>query len=98
MVCTDCSNREKLAGHEHKVRICHVCKVNRLSDKDSNGIIVGKPKEVQKMISVKFDTEKGQYSGLPTLWRELLDMPLAVSRQEVDTEDWDDSIAPKKPT
>ncbi|CDW79030.1 serine threonine protein kinase [Stylonychia lemnae] len=97
-ICTDCSNREKLPSADEQQRICHVCKVNRTTNKDGDDLIVGKPNSVQKMISVKYDTDKGQYSGLPTVWRELLDMPLTVSRQEVDTEQWDKTIAPVMPT
>eukprot|EP00347_Sterkiella_histriomuscorum_P014808 403359448 len=97
-VCTDCSNREKLSSSSEQIRICHVCKINRTTNKDGDDLLIGKPDSVQKMISVKYDTDKGQYSGLPTLWRELLDMPLSASMREVDTDKWDQSIAPVKPT
>jgi hypothetical protein len=49
------------------------------------------------MLSIRFDNETGTFSGLPILWRELLDMPLEQSKDEINTEDWDDSIAPLKP-
>jgi hypothetical protein len=32
------------------------------------------------------------------MWRELLEMPLAVSKDEVETSTWDESIGPAKPT
>jgi hypothetical protein len=53
---------------------------------------------VEKKLSVKFDMEKGQYIGLPTLWRELLDMPLSVSKDEVETSDWDAVVGASMPT
>jgi hypothetical protein len=53
---------------------------------------------VEKKLSVRFDMEKGQYIGLPTLWRELLDMPLSVSKDEVETSDWDTVVSASMPT
>jgi hypothetical protein len=54
---------------------------------------------MEKKISVTFDMNKGQYSGLPTIWRELMEMPLSVSTMEVDTENWaDGTIAPVMPS
>jgi hypothetical protein len=49
------------------------------------------------MLSVRFDNDTGTFSGLPILWRELLDMPLDVSKDEVNTTGWDETIAPIKP-
>lgn len=60
--------------------------------------MIGKPEHVKKMISVKFDQTKGQYMGLPTMWRELLEMPLDVSKQEIKTDDWDENVAPAMPS
>lgn len=97
-VCTDCSNREKMSTSSEKIRICHVCKINRTTNKDGDDLIVGKPQKVEKMVSVKYDTDKGQYSGLPTLWRELLDMPLSASSKEIDAEKWEQSVGGVKPT
>lgn len=61
-------------------------------------LVIGKPTQVEKKLAVQFDSQKGQYMGLPTVWRELLDMPLGVSKDEVETSNWDTSIGPAKPT
>ena len=62
VVCTDCSNREPASsGSSSKVRICHVCKVaknNRESDAGPQ-IIMGKPKQVEKVINVGHDPKSG---------------------------------------
>jgi hypothetical protein len=50
------------------------------------------------MLSVRFDNDTGTFSGLPILWRELLDMPSEVSKDEVNTSDWDFMVAPIKPS
>ena len=89
-----------------EIRVCHVCKINqerRTEDKPTNNsedtqYVIGKPENVQKQLSVKFDSEKGQYSGLPTMWRELLEMPLGVSKDEVQTKDWDPSLGALMPS
>ncbi len=100
VVCTDCSNREPVEGQTKKIRVCHVCRINRenrLLDSLNEKIIVGRPQSVQRMISVRFDNDTGTYSGLPILWRQLLDMPLNASKDEINTSDWDQTIAPIKP-
>lgn len=98
LVCTNCSNRETpgSAGGSSKVRICHVCKVNRMNRETDDGpeVILGKPKDFKKVLNVQHDNKTGTYSGLPQIWRELLDMPLTISTKEVDTSAWDPSIAP----
>jgi hypothetical protein len=77
-----------------------VCKVNR-DNREGGGagedIIASKPKDFKKVINVSHDNKSGTYSGLPMLWRELLEMPLASSKNEVDTKDLDASIAPVAP-
>ena len=78
------------------MRVCHVCKINKSND-GGGELLVGKPQAVQKMISVKYDNDAGLFSGLPTVWRELLEMPLTVSKEEVITDDWDPTIAPVRP-
>ncbi len=51
------------------------------------------------MISVRYDNDTREYKGLPTVWRELLDMPLENSKEELKiTNEWDPTIAPVKPT
>ena len=108
-VCTDCSNRE--TKDDEQIRICHVCKLSferrkTLQEKhssaladDDEGFDFGKPKMAEKKLSVKFDAAKGQYEGLPKMWREILEMPSEVSKDELeDTSDWDISIAPTMPS
>ena len=73
-----------------------MCKVNR-SKKDDE-IIGIKPKKVEKGIHVTFDNNKGEFTGLPTLWRELLEMPLNTSKNEVSLETLDPCLGPMKPT
>ena len=98
IVCTNCSNRETpgSGGGSSKVRVCHVCKVNKMNrETDEIGeLVIGKPKDFQKVIGVKHDNKTGLYTGLPMIWRDLLDMPLDYSTKEVNTADWDPSIAP----
>lgn len=81
------------------MRICLTCKLSKTSRESDVGadIIVGKPKKVEKVISVGHDAKSGQYSGLPTLWRELLDMPLSHSKNEVNTSKMDAVVAPALP-
>ena len=50
------------------------------------------------MINVTHDSKTGTYSGLPTLWRDLLDMPMSKSKNEVDTSSFDSSVAPAAPS
>ena len=61
--CTDCSNRESPLekGGSSKVRICHVCKVNRSHRGVDDGpeMIIGKPKDFKKMINVQHDNKTG---------------------------------------
>lgn len=101
IVCTDCSNKEPLGPANSKVRVCHVCKVNQMNrqETDDGMLNVGKPKAFKKVINVKHDNKTGTYQGLPTIWRELLDMPLSQSQQEFDTSQLNDtSIAPVAPS
>jgi hypothetical protein len=66
---------------------------------DDGMLNVGKPKAFKKVINVKHDNKTGTYQGLPTIWRELLDMPLSQSQQEFDTSQLNDtSIAPVAPS
>ena len=60
-------------------------------------ILVGKVKDFKKVINVSHDNKTGTYSGLPQIWRELLEMPLTSSKNEVDTSKFDPSIAPVQP-
>jgi len=61
---------------------------------------MGKPKKVEKVINVNHDAKSGQYSGLPMIWRELLDLPLSHSKNEVNTDKLKDAdvVAPALPT
>jgi hypothetical protein len=79
IVCNDCSNKEPLGPSGSKVRVCHVCMVNKMNrqETDDGGLNLGKPKAFEKVINVKHDNKTGKYQGLPTVWRELLDMPLS---------------------
>ncbi len=43
---------------------------------------ITKPLNVETKLSVKFDNETNEYTGLPGVWKELLDMPLASSGGE----------------
>src|SRR5882757_8306623 len=94
MVCTNCSNRETPGngGGSSKVRVCHVCKVNRMNREgqadEGPEVKIGKPIEFKKVLNVQHDNKTGTYSGLPQIWRELLDMPLSHSTKEVDTSAW----------
>jgi hypothetical protein len=98
LVCTNCSNRDEPGGGSSKVRICHVCKVNRSNRQGEVGELeIGKPKDFKKVLNVQHDNKTGEYTGLPQIWRELLDMPLSHSKQEIDTSKWDPSIAPVQP-
>ena len=67
LICTNCSNREAPGGGSSKVRICHVCKVNRMNRENDDGpeILVGKPKEFKKVLNVQHDSKTGTYTGLP---------------------------------
>lgn len=108
IVCTNCSNREAPGGSQSsstKVRICHVCKLNRMNRENDEGaeggiesLNVGKPKDFKKVLNVQHDNKTGTYTGLPQIWRELLEMPLTRSTKEIDTSDWDPSIAPVQPS
>jgi len=40
---------------------------------------------VEKVISVGHDLKSGQYSGLPILWREFLEVDSSMSKNEIDT-------------
>jgi len=82
-----------------KVRVCITCKLSKVSRESDVGaeFIVGKPKKVEKVISVGHDASSGHYSGLPTLWRELLDMPLTQSKNEKNTSNLDAIAAPVIP-
>jgi hypothetical protein len=51
-----------------------------------------KLKKVEKGIHVTYDNNKGLFSGLPTIWRELLEMPLETSKNEISLEQIDPSI------
>lgn len=84
VVCPNCSIKEAPGNGKGsaKVRICHVCKVNR-DNREGGGagedIVASKPKDFKKVINVSHDNKSGTYSGLPTLWRELLEMPTTSS-------------------
>lgn len=80
--------------------MCHVCKVNRMNREQNDGPLnLGKPKNFAKVINVKHDNKTGTYEGLPTIWRELLEMPLSQSVHEFDTSQLKDpSIAPVAPS
>jgi FYVE zinc finger/P21-Rho-binding domain len=99
IVCTGCSTKEAPGGGKgsSKVRMCLVCKLNRLNREtgdDGSEAIVSKPTDFKKVINVSHDNKTGTYSGLPQLWRELLDMPLSHSKNEIDTSQMDATIAP----
>lgn len=102
VVCTTCSNREAPGNTKSssKVRICHVCKLNRMNKEGDAGanVIASKPKHFEKVINVQHDNATGTYNGLPTLWRQLLEMPSSMSQNEVDTSKYDPSVAPKEPS
>lgn len=102
IVCTGCSNKEAPGnGKSTKIRVCHVCKVNinnREGSSQGEEIIASKPKDFKKVINVSHDNKTGTYSGLPTVWRELLEMPLSSSKNEMDTRDLDATIAPVQPS
>ncbi len=42
------------------------------------------------MLSISY--ENGQFTGLPSAWRETLGISRIESRQEVDTMQWDDIV------
>ena len=66
---------------------------------DDGMLNVGKPKEFKKMITVKHDNKTGTYEGLPTIWRELLEMPLSQSKAEFDSSKYNDpSFVPVAPS
>lgn len=94
LVCTNCSNREAPGAGSSKVRVCHVCKVNRMNREADDALTISKPTDFKKVLGVQHDNKTGQYSGLPQIWRELLEMPSQYSVKEVDTSQWDPSIAP----
>ncbi len=73
-----------------------MCKINK-SKKDDD-IIEVKPKKVVKGIHVTFDNSKGEFTGLPTEWRELLEMPLNSSKNEVSIDTLDPALGPMMPT
>ena len=101
VVCTDCSNREAPGTNSSsKVRVCHVCKVNRMNRESDQGpqVVMGKPKKFEKVISVDHDNKTGTFSGLPTIWRDLLELPLSNSKNEINTSNLDASIAPVQPS
>ncbi len=50
------------------------------------------------MIAVQHDNKNDVYSGLPTMWRDLLEMPMQKSKNEVDTSRFDSSVAPVAPS
>lgn len=95
IVCMDHSTKVDYSN-SGRVRMCITCKVN--SSKDEDGTKNDEPKlkvkGFQKMINVTHDSKTGTYSGLPTLWRDLLDMPISKSKNEVDTSNFDSSVAP----
>ena len=64
-----------------------MCKVNRMNRETDDGpeVQIGKPIDFKKVLNVQHDNKTGQYSGLPQIWRELLEMPLNNSTKEVDT-------------
>ena len=97
-----CMNHSVKADYSNsgRVRLCITCKANSSND-DTNGTSDEpklKVKGFQKMINVTHDSKTGTYSGLPTLWRDLLDMPVSKSKNEVDTSGFDSSVAPAQPS
>jgi len=52
-----------------------VNKMNR--ENGDEELKVGKPTDFKKVINVTHDDKTGTYQGLPTIWRELLEMPLS---------------------
>ena len=93
VVCNDCSVKDPSA----KGRICLVCKSNKNSrDQGDAGVLVSKPKKFEKGITVGHDAQSGKYSGLPSMWREYLELELTQSTNEVDTSTMDSSIAPSQ--
>lgn len=59
---------------------------------------ISKVKGFQKVINVKHDSKNDVYRGLPTVWRDLLEMPPQRSKDEVDTSNYDSSVAPAAPS
>lgn len=108
----DCFQCKKVVCMQHstkvdysnsgRVRICITCNVNKMArEGETNGgeeMKIGKVKGFQKMITVKHDSKTDTYSGLPTMWRDLLEMPLGKSKNEIDTSSFDSSVAPVAPS
>lgn len=78
VVCLDHSTKADYSN-SGRVRICITCNVNKMArDPNNKGdeITISKVKGFQKVIAVKHDSKNDVYSGLPTMWRDLLEMPL----------------------
>ena len=59
-------------------------------------MVVDKPKSSVKVMSVKHEAS-GQYSGLPKLWRDLLEIDESQSTFEFDVSRMDSIAIPKPP-
>jgi hypothetical protein len=55
IVCKKCSNKDAMGPSGSKVRVCHVCKLNKKNSQETvdGGLNFGKPKYMQKVINVK---------------------------------------------
>jgi hypothetical protein len=53
---------------------------------------VSEPINFKKVVAVNFNNKSNFYTGLPTHWRELLEMPLDASRSELDMSILDKSM------
>jgi hypothetical protein len=49
-------------------------KSSRTSKREELNFVISGPKSVVKDVSVTFNKDKNKYEGLPTVWRELMDM------------------------
>ncbi len=99
IVCLDHSTKVDYSN-SGRVRICITCNVNKMAREggDKDEVKISKVKGFQKMIAVSHDSKNDVYSGLPTLWRDLLEMPLQKSKNEIDTSRFDSSVAPVAPS
>ena len=108
----DCFQCKKVVCMEHstkvdysnsgRVRICITCNVNKMAREGANTgaeeMKISKVKGFQKMITIKHDSKTDTYSGLPVMWRDLLEMPVGKSKNEIDTSSFDSSVAPVAPS
>lgn len=73
-----------------------MCQINKAGRDETAPVVVNRPKHSIKVMSVKHEAS-GQYSGLPKIWRDLLEIDESQSTFEFDVSRMDSIAIPKPP-